>query len=136
MTRQSWIARVLAFIAVVLVPVVSSAQTPLTTADAGDYMGTWTMSMDSPQGPFEQELALKDKDGNVVGELTNAMMPMQEITDITKSGADLVMKYEGNYQGNPYSATMTLTPDGANKVKVVFDVNNGIFTMSGSATKK
>ncbi len=63
----------------------SLAQT-LAPADAGDFMGTWTMSMEGPQGPFEQELELKDKDGKVVGELTNAVMPMQVITDITKTG--------------------------------------------------
>ncbi len=135
MLRQPWIVRVFALVALLLVPAASFAQT-LSPADAGDYMGTWTMSLDSPQGPFEQELALKDKGGKVVGELTNAMMPMQEITDITKSGTDLVMKYEGNYQGQSYAATMTLSPDGANKAKVVFDVNGGTFTMSGTAAKK
>jgi hypothetical protein len=135
MLRQPWIVRVLTLVAVLLAPAVSRAQA-LSPADAGDYMGTWTMSMESPQGPFEQELEIKDKEGKVVGELTNSMMPMQVITDITKSGSDLVMKYEGNYQGNPYSATLTLTPDGSNKAKVVFDVNSGMFTMSGSATKK
>jgi hypothetical protein len=135
MLRQPWIVRVLALVALLLVPAVSFTQT-LSTADAGAYMGTWTMSMDSPQGPFEQELALTDKGGTVVGELTNAVMPSQVITDISKTGADLVMKYEGNYQGTSFAATLTLTPDGANKAKVVFDVNGGMFTMSGSATKK
>jgi hypothetical protein len=135
MLRQPWIVRILALVALLVVPAVSFAQT-LSTADAGTYMGTWTMSVDSPQGPFEQELALKDKDGKVIGELTNAVMSPQVITDITKTGADLVMKYEGNYQGNPFSATMTMTPDGANKAKVVFDFNGGMFTMSGTAAKK
>ncbi len=135
MTSQPWIVRVFALVALLLVPAVSFAQT-LSTADAGAFMGTWTMSMDSPQGPFEQELELKDKDGKVVGELTNAVMPTQVITDITKTGADLVMKYEGNYQGNSFAATLTLTPEGASKAKVVFDVNGGMFTMSGTAAKK
>jgi hypothetical protein len=135
MTRRLWIVPVFALAALFLAPAVSPAQT-LSPADAGDFMGTWTMSLESPQGPFEQELALKDKDGKVVAELTNAMMPMQVITDVTKTGADLVMKYEGNYQGNAFAATLTLTPDGASKAKVVFDVNSGTFTMSGSATKK
>jgi hypothetical protein len=116
-------------------PALSKAQS-LAAVDAGAFMGTWTMSMESPQGPFEQELALKDKDGKIIGELTNAVMAPQTITDISKSGADLVMKYEGNYQGNAFAATLTLSPDGANKAKVVFDVNSGMFTMSGSATKK
>jgi hypothetical protein len=135
MTRQLWIVPVFALVALLLAPAVSPAQT-LSPADAGDYMGAWTMALEGPQGTFEQELELKDKDGKVIGELTNAVMPMQVITDITKTGADLVMKYEGNFQGNPFSATMTLSPDGANKAKVVFDVNGGMFTMSGSAIKK
>ena len=135
MMRQSRIVRVLALVALLLAPAVSRAQS-LSPADAGDYMGTWTMSMEGPQGPFEQELDLKDKEGKVVGELTNAVMPTQVITDISKSGADLVMKYEGNFQGNPFSATLTMTPDGSDKVKVVFDFNSGMFTMSGTAAKK
>jgi hypothetical protein len=135
MMRQSRIVRVLALVAILLAPAVSRAQS-LSPADAGDYMGIWTMSMEGPQGPFEQELDLKDKEGKVVGELTNAVMPTQVITDISKSGADLVMKYEGNFQGNPFSATLTMTPDGSNKAKVVFDVNGGMFTMSGTAAKK
>ena len=135
MTRRLWIVPAFALVALFLAPAVSPAQT-LSAADAGDFMGTWTMSLESPQGAFEQELALKDKDGKVVGELTNAVMPLQVITDVSKTGADLVMKYEGNYQGNPFAATLTLSPEGAGKAKVVFDVNGGMFTMSGSAVKK
>ena len=132
---RKWIVHALVALFMLLAPVVSKAQS-LSTADAGAFMGNWTMSMESPQGPFEQELALKDKDGKVIGELTNAVMAPTTITDITKSGTDLVMKYEGNYQGNSFAATLTMSPEGANKAKVVFDVNGGTFTMSGSATKK
>ena len=135
MTRHRWIVRVFALAALLLAPSIARAQA-LSAADAGDYMGVWAMTMEGPQGAFEQELDLKDKDGKVVGELTNAVQPPQTITDISKSGADLVLKYEGNYQGNPYSATLTLTPDGSNKAKVTFDVNSGMFTMSGTAAKK
>jgi len=135
MTRHSWIGRVIVLAVVLFAPAVSRAQ-GLAPADADDFMGTWVMSMEGPQGAFEQELELKDKDGKVVGELTNAVMPMQVITDVSKPGADLVLKYEGNYQGNPYSATLTLVPDGASKAKVTFDVNSGMFTMSGTAAKK
>jgi hypothetical protein len=135
MTHHRWIARVFALAALLSTPSIVPAQ-GISPTDAGDYMGIWTMTMEGPQGAFEQELDLKDKDGKVVGELTNAMTPPQTITDISKSGADLVMKYEGNYQGNPYSAILTMTPDGSNKAKVTFDVNSGMFTMSGSASKK
>lgn len=137
MTRQQpRIAWAVAVAALVLTSAVASAQTPLATADAGDYLGVWTMELQGPQGSFEQELTLKDKGGKVTGEIVNAMAGTQVIDDVTKPGADVVLKYEGNYQGNAYAATITLTPDGPKKVKVVFDVNGGTFMMNGSATKK
>lgn len=137
MTRHPWIARAVVAAALVLTPLASVAQTPLTTAAAGEFMGVWTMSLESPRGAFEQQLSLKDKDGKVMGEMTNQMDPTpQAIADVSKEGADLVLKFQGNFQGNPFDAKITLTPDGANKAKVLFDVNGGMFSMTGTAAKK
>jgi hypothetical protein len=61
---------------------------------------------------------------------------VQKVTDVTKNGEDLVLKFAGNFQGNPFDAMITMTPDGADKAKVTFDVNGGQFTMSGTGTKK
>jgi hypothetical protein len=60
----------------------------------------------------------------------------QKVTDITKSGDDVVLKFAGDFQGNPFDAAITLTPDGTDKCKVTFDVNSGQFMMSGTGTKK
>ena len=43
-------------LALVLSPLVVSAQ--LASADAGSFMGSRTLSLESPQGPFEQSLGL------------------------------------------------------------------------------
>ena len=113
------------------------ASAQLLPADAGDWMGAWTVTLESPQGPFEQNLELKVEDGKVVGIMTNQMIPEpQKITDITTSGKDLVLKFAGNFQGNPYDAKVTVTPSGPGKATLVFDVNNGQFLMNGSAAKK
>ena len=61
---------------------------------------------------------------------------VQKVTDVTKKGNDLVLKFAGNFQGNPFDAMITLTPDGTDKCKVTFDINGGQFTMSGTGTKK
>ena len=123
-------------LAVVLVTGVISAQA-LSPADAGAFMGSWTLSLDSPQGPFEQSMVLKEEGGKVVAEMSNQMQPeVQKITDITKKGDDLILKFAGNFQGNPFDAAITLTPDGTDKCKVTFDVNSGMFTMNGTGTKK
>ena len=66
----------------------------------------------------------------------NSQIGSQKVTDITKAGSDVVMKFAGDFQGNAFDATVTLTPDGTDKCKVTFDVNGGQFTMNGSGVKK
>lgn len=115
---------------------IASAQT-LTVADLGVFSGEWTLTLDSPQGAFEQSVTFKDEDGKAVAEMTSAMQPeTQKVTDISKTGGDVVLKFAGNFQGNPFDAAITLTPDGTDKCKVTFDVNGGQFTMSGTGAKK
>ena len=122
-------------LAVVLSSGIAAAQ--LAPADAGAFMGTWTLTLESPQGAFEQSLVLKDEGGKVVGEMSNQMQPeVQKVTDITKAGANIVLKFAGNFQGNPFDAAITLEPDGSDKCKVTFDINGGQFTMSGTGAKK
>lgn len=131
-------ARLIGTIALVIAlsAAVAAAQA-LTATDAGAFIGTWVLTLDSPQGAFEQNLVLKEDGGKVVAEITNQMQPdVQKVTDISKTGADLVMKFAGNFQGNPFDAAITMTPDGADKAKVTFDVNGGQFTMSGTGIKK
>ena len=123
-------------LAIALATTLLSAQA-LTPADAGAFMGSWTLALDSPQGNFEQSLVLKDEGGKVVAELSNQMQPeTQKVTDVSKKGDDLILKFAGNFQGNPFDAMITMTPDGTDKCKVTFDVNGGQFTMSGTGTKK
>jgi hypothetical protein len=122
-------------LALVLAPLVVSAQ--LASADAGSFMGTWTLSLDSPQGPFEQSVIVKDEAGKAVAELSNQMQPeVQKVTDVSKDKESLVLKFAGNFQGNAFDAVITMTPDGTDKVKVLFDVNAGQFSMSGTGVKK
>lgn len=108
----------------------------LTASDLGSFMGAWTLVLDSPQGAFEQELVFKDEGGKVIAEMSNQMQGTQTITDLSKDGENVVMKFAGDFQGNPFDATVTLTPDGTDKVKVTFDINAGQFTMGGTGTKK
>ena len=56
--------------------------------------------------------------------------------DISKSGNDLVLKFEGDFQGMAFAAAITMTPDGPDKANVSFDVMNGQFVMQGTGVKK
>lgn len=133
---KQWLVRIVTAALVTLAPVLASAQAAA-TADAAGFLGTWTITLDSPQGAFEQTLTLKDSGGKVLGEMTSAMQPgAQTIDDISKSGNDLVLKFQGDFQGTPFDAAITLTPDGADKANVTFDVMNGQFVMQGTGVKK
>jgi hypothetical protein len=112
------------------------ASQTLAIADLGSFAGEWTLTIDSPQGPFEQSLAFKDEGGKAIAELNNDMLGMTKVTDISKDGGNLVLKYAGNFQGTAFDAAVTLTPDGTDKIKVTFDVNAGQLSMSGSGIKK
>ena len=130
-------ARLLGTIALALALSTGLGAAQLAPADAGAFMGSWSLMLDSPQGSFEQSMVLKDEGGKVVAELSNQMQPeVQKVTDVSKNGTDLVLKFAGNFQGNPFDAVITLTPDGADKAKVTFDINGGQFTMNGTGTKK
>lgn len=131
-------ARLIGTIAVVLAlsSTITSAQ-GITIADLGMFAGSWTLNLDTPQGAFEQELVFKDEGGKAVAEMSSQMQPeTQKVTDISKNGGDVVLKFAGNFQGNPFDAAITLTPDGTDKCKVTFDINGGQFTMNGTGTKK
>ena len=120
----------------VLLPLASFAEAQLAPADAGAFMGSWTLSLDSPQGAFEQSLVLKDEAGKVVGEMSARCARRPEGDRRLQEGDDLILKFAGNFQGNPFDAMITLTPDGTDKCKVTFDINGGQFTMSGTGAKK
>jgi hypothetical protein len=111
------------------------AQAPLATADAEKFMGAWLLTLDSPQGPFAMTMTLTEVEGKVACELTSDIMPAQKVTDISKSGNDLVLKYQGDYQGQAFSAKITLTPV-EDKLGINFDVMDGQFMMSGVGTRK
>ena len=98
MNLQSWVVRTVAA-AVVCAPLVASAQSTLAVADASKFIGNWAINMDTPQGAFTMNLNLTDKSGKVGGEISADVLPTQEITDITKSGEDLVLKYASDFQG-------------------------------------
>ena len=130
-------ARLLGTIALAIALSTGLGAAQLAPADAGAFMGSWSLMLDTPQGSFEQTMVLKDEGGKVIAEISNQMQPeVQKVTDVSKKDGDLVLKFAGNFQGNPFDAMITMTPDGTDKCKVTFDVNGGQFTMSGTGTKK
>jgi hypothetical protein len=124
--------------AIALSPVLVRAQAaPVSPADAAPFLGTWTITLQTPQGAFDQTLTLKNTNGKVLGDISSPMQQgSQPIDEITKSGNDLVLKFQGDFQGTAFAAAITMTLDGTDKANCTFDVMNGQFVMQGTAVKK
>ena len=111
------------------------AQAPLPVSDAAKFIGGWTLTLDSPQGPFVLTMTVSDSEGKVAAELASDVMGSQKVADISKSGNDLVLKYQGDFQGQAFAAKITLTPTD-DKLGVNFDIADGQFMMTGVGAKK
>lgn len=122
-------------LALLLSPLAAAAQ--LAPAAAGSFMGNWVLTLDSPQGAMEQLVNLKDEDNKVIAEMSSQIQPeTMKVTDVTMDKENLVLKFAGDFQGNAFDAVVTMSPDGTDKVKVLFDVNAGQFSMTGTGVKK
>jgi hypothetical protein len=111
MKLQSWLVRTFAA-ALVCAPIALSAQSSLAAADASKFLGGWAIDMQTPQGAFTLNLSLTDKSGRVAGEISADMLPTQEITDISKSGEDLILKYASEFQGQSFNVKITMAVEG------------------------
>jgi hypothetical protein len=114
----------------------SVAAQGLGSADAAKYMGGWTLGLDTPQGAMAMNLTLKDNAGKVAGTITSDIAPDPvAVTDITKNGDKLVLKYDLDVQGQSIPVVITISPDG-DKWTASFDFAGGQFVMDGTAAKK
>lgn len=127
---------VVAVVGVLALPGGAFAQ-GLAAAEAAAFLGGWTLGLDSPQGAVSMDLTIKDAAGKVEGTISaEPMIPgTATITDITKSGSSLVLKYMLEVQGMQIPTVITLIPDGDNW-KANFDFADGQFSTVGTAARK
>ena len=105
----------------------------LDVSEAEGFIGMWSLSLESDQGPFDSSLDVKDMDGKVAATFSNDFMGETMVADITKVGDVLNLKWEGDMQGMLMPLTLTLTPDG-DGMKASLDIA-GFVQMDGTATR-
>jgi hypothetical protein len=116
-------------------PTAQAGPAPATAESAAAFLGDWTLAAEGPNGPATFALLVKVEEGKVAAEISSDMQPRQAITDVTTSGADLILKYLFDYQGTPVPVVVTLKP-AADKVGAQLDFADGAYQMTGTATKK
>ena len=122
--------------AVLVAGLLTQAPAALTPADAAPFIGQWTLALEGPNGPGTFQLTVKVDKEKVVGEIASDQMAAQSITDVTKPGKSLVLRYTFDYQGNNVDAVVQLTPGAEGKTAAQIDFAGGAYTMTGTATKK
>jgi hypothetical protein len=124
-----------AVVAVAVVALASEVRAQVKPEDGAKFLGGWALGMETPQGAMTLTLTIKDAEGKLAGTITSDVFPESAITDISKAGEALVLKYMLDFQGMPIPAKITLTPL-AEKMTVSFDFADGQFMIDGTATKK
>jgi hypothetical protein len=138
MIRRHFIA-VIGLVAIVgMLPVETAAQgkpSTLDTAKAKAFIGEWILTIEGRRGPQERPLSITDVGGKVAAELAGGRGGPVSITDISMTGADLVLKWSQQSPQGEVPIVMTLTQkDGGLVVKQ--DIAGGQFSASGTGKKK
>ena len=129
-----------ALLGAIVSPRAVSAQSALDASEAGAFMGSWSVSVQSDFGPLEFPLMVTDQDGKVAVMVglpdptgAGAGDPVP-VTNVTRSGEGLVLNYDLDAQGQLVPVSLTLTPNGED-LAAVFDIGGGAFSASGTARR-
>ena len=120
-----------------IVPVVHTSfareASSLDVSEVTAFIGMWTLSLESDRGPFAFRMDIKDLGGKVAATLNSDYLGESKVTDITRDGDDLNLRWDADLQGQIVPLTLTLTPDG-DQLKAMMDFA-GFAQMDGVATK-
>jgi hypothetical protein len=115
---------------------VAQAQPTIATpADAKPFLGLWTTTFDSPQGPITFDIEVHLDTGDPGATVSNSLIGEAEVNDVTKSGDALVLKYVAEVQGTQVPVTISLVPSGET-LKADFVFIGGEYAASSVATRK
>lgn len=116
-------------------PAAPAAPTAATADNAKAFLGDWAMTGESQMGPFAMDVSVKVDAGKVVGSVASEMQPLTPVTDVTKSGNSLILRYSFTFDGNAIPVVLTLTPK-ADKLDAAYSFADGAFEMAAVGTKK
>jgi hypothetical protein len=107
----------------------------VTPAEAAPFIGDWavTMGMNAFEATFA--VSVKADTGKVTATVRSEGQPAIDVSDISLSGKNLVLKYFATMGGNPIATVLTLAPEAAG-LRANMAVMDGQFEMIGTGTKQ
>ena len=122
-------------VASLLAPARATAQSTLDVAQAQAFLGTWVIAMETEFGPMTINMTIEDRGGKVSASVGSPEMGGTiDVTDITRAGPSLVLKYDIDAQGQFIDVSMSLEPSGAD-LSTRIEAMGGQFTTTAVATR-
>lgn len=90
----------------------AEAQAGVEAEWAQQFMGSWNVQLDTPDGQMPVVVSVREAGGQVVVVMGNGQAESEPITNVSRSGETLVASYEMEYQGMPIDATIRLQREG------------------------
>jgi len=112
----------------------AAAQSPVPSADVAALLGVWTATFDGPEGPFSMAVTLSDNAGSLAAKVTSDAFPAGEAGELKKTDKGVSFAFTIDAQGMTVPTVLSVTPDG-DKASLFWDLADGQFSLSGSATK-
>ena len=103
-------------------------------ARAQGFLGEWALPLDANGEVIQLDIAITDADGNVAAVVASPF-GASDVTQISRSGDDLVLRYRVEVDGQSAPIALTLRPNGTDLAASV-DYANGTFVTMGTARRK
>ncbi len=101
-------------------------------------LGAWVLPLETPQGGFQVGLDFSQSDdGQLAAKISTPVAPEPVAAErIYRSGDDLVLAFTLSAFGRTVASTITLTPSGAGEPMPADLDLDGLFALSGTATRQ
>ena len=129
------LAGCIALVGALLAPMQASAQSQLDVSQAQAFLGNWVIAMDTDFGPMTLNMNIENRDGKVAAAVGSPEMGgTVDVTDITREGEHLVLRYDIDAQGQFIDVQMALEPAGENLTTYI-EAAQGQFMTTATATR-
>jgi hypothetical protein len=111
-----------------------TAQSTLDTSEAQGFLGAWAMTLESPDGDVPLVLDVTDANGKLALRVGDGQQG-QDVTNVSKTGDELIARYDMDYQGMGIPVILRLKMDGEN-LQSNWDFAEGMYVTSAVGTKR
>jgi mono/diheme cytochrome c family protein len=115
-------------------PAPAARPAPASAADVQPFAGDWLVSVQVMANEATFGLSIK-ADAKPSATIKAEGQPTVEVSDISKAGDSLVLRYVAQAMGQAMPTVLTLTPAGAN-LRATMAVMDGQYEMAGTAAKQ